>query len=212
MDVKSLYPYIGKYFKFPVGHTIIHMGDVCKDVEACFRMDRLIKCNIVSPEKLFHPVLLYRCNNKLMFCLCSTFFQTYSTGECVHTSDEERALTGTWLMDEVRLAVEKGYKILEICEVYEYQVTQYNPETDEGGLFVYYINTFLKLKSQARGYPCWVRSPADEEQFVESSWKNEGISLDMETIKSKAAKRGLAKICLNSMAGETDREERQDAD
>jgi len=32
-------------------------------------------------------------------------------------------------MDEVRLAVEKGYKFLEIYEVYEYQVTQYNPET-----------------------------------------------------------------------------------
>jgi len=48
-------------------------------------------------------------------------------------------------MVEVRLAVEKGYRILEIYEVYEYQVTQYNPETGEGGLFVASINTFLKL-------------------------------------------------------------------
>jgi len=39
----------------------------------------------------------------------------------------------------------KGYQILEIYEVYEYQVTQYNTETGEGGLFVDYINTFLKL-------------------------------------------------------------------
>jgi len=46
-------------------------------------------------------------------------------------------------MDEVRLAVEKGYRILEIYEVYEYLVTQYNPETGEGGLFIDYINTFL---------------------------------------------------------------------
>jgi len=45
-------------------------------------------------------------------------------------------------MDEVRLAVEKVYRILEIYEVYEYQVTQYNPETGLGGLFVDYINTF----------------------------------------------------------------------
>jgi len=44
-------------------------------------------------------------------------------------------------MDEVRLAVEKGYRILQIYEVYEYQVTQYNPETAEGGLFVDYIKT-----------------------------------------------------------------------
>ena len=50
-------------------------------------------------------------------------------------------------MDEVRLAVEKGYPILEIYYVYEYEVTQYNPEIGDGGLFVDYINTFLKLKA-----------------------------------------------------------------
>jgi len=76
-------------------------------------------------------------------------------------------------MDEVRLAEEKGYRILEIYEVYEYQVTQYNPETAEGGLFVDYINTFLKLKAEASGYPGWVRNPADEELYVVTFWKNE---------------------------------------
>jgi len=39
-------------------------------------------------------------------------------------------------MDEVRLAVAKGDRVLEIYEVYEYQVTQYSPEAGEGGLFV----------------------------------------------------------------------------
>jgi len=39
----------------------------------------------------------------------------------VHREDDDRALTGTWVMDEVLLAVEKGYRILEIYEVYEYQ-------------------------------------------------------------------------------------------
>jgi len=71
-------------------------------------------------------------------------------------------------LDEVRLAVEKGYRILEIYEVYEYQVTQYKRETGEGRLFVDYINTFLKIKAQASGYPSWVRSPEDEERFIDS--------------------------------------------
>ena len=35
-------------------------------------------------------------------------------------------------MDEIMLAVGNGYRILEIYDVYEYQVTQYNPETAEG--------------------------------------------------------------------------------
>jgi len=77
-------------------------------------------------------------------------------------------------MDEVRLAVEKGYRILEIYEVYEYEVTQYNPETGEGVLFVDYINTLMKLKAEASGYPGWVLNPEDDELYVETFWKNEG--------------------------------------
>ena len=57
VDVMSLYPYICKYVKFPVGHPIIHVGNECKDMEACLRMDGLIKCTTVPPEKLFQPVL-----------------------------------------------------------------------------------------------------------------------------------------------------------
>ena len=144
-----------------------------------------------------------------MFCLCRTCVQTSSTGECTHTEDEDRALTGTWVMDEVRLAVEKGYRILEIYDVYEYQVTQYSPETGDGGHFVDYINTFLKLKAEASCYPGWVRSPDDEELYIVTFFKNEGLRLDRECIKSNAAKRGLAILCLNSMWGKlTERNDR----
>jgi hypothetical protein len=54
---------------------------------------------------------------------CSEFADhvlNLNTKECHHKTDEERALTGTCVIDEVRLAVQKGYRILEIHEVYEY--------------------------------------------------------------------------------------------
>ena len=82
VDFMILYSYICKYFKFHVGHPIVHGGDECKYMEACLRMDGLIKCSIVSPEKFYHPVLPFRCNNKLMFLLCRM---------CVLTRDEDRA-------------------------------------------------------------------------------------------------------------------------
>ena len=63
------------------------------------------------------------------------------------------------------------------------------------------IDTFLKLKVEASGYPTWVRIPANEERYIESFWKSEGIRLDREAIKPNAAKRGLAKLCLNSIWG-----------
>jgi len=88
-------------------------------------------------------------------------------------------------------------------------VTQYNPETGDGGLFAKYINTFLKLKAEASGYPGWVRSPEDDDRYVELFSQSEGIKLDKERIKFNAAKRGLAKLCLNSMWGKlTERNDR----
>jgi len=77
----------------------------------------------------------------------------------------KRALSGTWIIDEVWVAVRKGYRILEIHELYKYNVTTYDPETREG-LFAGYIGTFLKLKAEASGHPAWVRTPADEERHI----------------------------------------------
>jgi hypothetical protein len=69
-----------------------------------------------------------------------------TSGECHHYTDAERALRKMWVIDRG-----EGYRILEIHEFYQYQVTQYNRETGEGGLFVECINTFLKLKAEASG-------------------------------------------------------------
>jgi hypothetical protein len=73
----------------------------------------------------------------------------------------ERALTATWVVDEVRSAVQHGYNVSKIHEFYEYEVTQYDPKTVEGGHFVQYIDTFLKLKAEASGYPGWLQGIED---------------------------------------------------
>ena len=131
-DVMSLYPYICKYFKFSIGHHAVHVGDTCKDIQTCLQMEGLIKCTILPS---YHSVLPFRCNKKLLFCLCRTCAtEQIVRGPCHHLSDAERAISGTWVLDEVRMAVSKGYRILEIHEVYEYAVTQYDATTGEGGL------------------------------------------------------------------------------
>jgi len=61
--------------------------------------------------------------------------------ECAHETIAERALTGTWVIDAVRLAVQKSYEVIETIEVYEY-VTQYDLQMGQDGLFVEYINKF----------------------------------------------------------------------
>jgi hypothetical protein len=121
--------------------------------------------------------------------------------ECAHESLEERAFPGTWVVDEKRLAVQKGYQVLEVQEMYEYQVTQYEKQTGQGALFVQYINTFLKMKREASGYPNWVRSPEDEDRYIRSFYESDGIQLDKDAICTNAAKRALAKLCLNTLWG-----------
>jgi hypothetical protein len=121
--------------------------------------------------------------------------------ECTHDSVRERAILVTWVLDEVRLAVQKGYRVIEVYEVYEYVITQYDKQTGEGGLFVQYINTFLKLKAESSGYPSWVRAPEDEDSYIRRFYESEGIRLDKNAICTNAAKRALAKLCLISMWG-----------
>ena len=57
------------------------------------------------------------------------------------------------------------------------------------------------MKAETRGYPHWVLSPTFEKQYIDLFWKSEGIHLDIESIKSNATKRGLAKLCPKSRVG-----------
>lgn len=51
-----------------------------------------------------------------------------------------------WCSVELKKALEKGYRLLQVHEVWHFPAT-----SDE--LFKEYINTFLKIKQEASGYP-----------------------------------------------------------
>jgi len=68
--MSSVHPYICKYGKFPVGHPKVYVGADCLDREG------IMKCKVLPPRKLFHPVLSYKSNSKLMVPLCSACADT----------------------------------------------------------------------------------------------------------------------------------------
>jgi hypothetical protein len=80
-------------------------------------------------------------------------------------------------VDEVRVDVHHGYNVLEIHELYDYEVTQYDPKIRKGGSSSD-IDTFLKPKARASGYAGWVQGPENEERNVQYFLKSEGIELD----------------------------------
>ena len=143
-DVTSLYPYINKTGKYVVGHPVV----TTENFTELETYEGLVKCKVVPPKELFLPVLPQKINNKLIFALCRTCASKQQQENCSHT-DEERALIGTWVTDELKKAVQKGYKVVQIFEVWHWNtVEQYDPKTKTGGLFTEYVNTFLKVTKQ----------------------------------------------------------------
>ena len=89
---------------------------------------------VLPPSKLYHPVLQYKSNSKLMFSLCSACADTMSQGPCTH-SDEDRCIVGTWVVDVVRKALDMGYGLVDMFEIWEYELTCHDKNSNCGGLF-----------------------------------------------------------------------------
>jgi hypothetical protein len=94
VDEMSLYPFVCKYFKLPVGHPVIHIGDACLDMDIMLQKEGLMKCCILHPRTLYHPVLPFRCNNKLLFCLWKTCAIEQNSDVCTHETIADRELIG----------------------------------------------------------------------------------------------------------------------
>ncbi|KAF4529260.1 hypothetical protein B566_EDAN017701 [Ephemera danica] len=197
LDVRSLYPYINKYKKYPVGHPSVFVGQDCPQL---VDIEGFIHFKILPPQNLFHPVLPAKIHNKLMFVLCFKCAEALNPEECDHT-DAERALLGTWVSDEVKKAVEMGYKIIEMYEVWQYQTVQFNPETQEEGLLSSYINKFLKIKVEASGWPASVdQNDKDSKQKnIADFYERETVELEYVKIEKNPGIRSVSKICLNCL-------------
>jgi hypothetical protein len=194
-DITSLYPSVQKYKRYPVGHPRI----IVDNFDSLANYFGIIKCKVLPPRKLYLPVLPLRSNNKLVFTLCSTCANELNQAVCSHNEDE-RAITGTWCTPELEKAVSLGYKILKMYEVFHYdQSEQYDPVTKTGGIFTEYINTALKAKQEASGYPSYVVTEEDKDNYIKTYYNIEGIKLDKNKIKKNPGMRTLAKLQLNTL-------------
>ena len=200
IDVCSLYPFICKYGIFPVGHPeICSQEDIDRDnIQQYFG---LIKCKVLPPRDLYHPVLPYKCNKKLLFPLCRSCAETSDNSNlCTHDREEDRELIGTWVSIELFEAMKLGYQLKDVYEIWHFpQSSQYDKSTGQGGIFAGYIDTFLKIKQESSGYPDWCKTEADKIKFKQDYYEAEGIRL--ENVEKNKGRRGISKISLNSLWG-----------
>ncbi|XP_063435835.1 uncharacterized protein LOC134716758 [Mytilus trossulus] len=194
VDFTSLYPWTNKYCRYPLHHPEI----ITKDFEELGSYFGLCKVKILPPRHLYHAVLPYRCHGKLTFPLCRTCADTQYQGKCTHT-EQERSITGTYATPEVMVAKEKGYRVLKLYEVWHFpDDTQYDKNTNSGGLFTDYVQLFLKIKQEASGFPPHCQTEEDKREYIRLYKEKEGIDLDYDSIKVNPGLRSLAKLCLNS--------------
>ena len=197
VDFTSLYPYVNKYSKYPIKHPEIYTGaDIPEVVEG------LLKCKVLPPQNLYHPVLPYRARGKLLFPLCRACAETNHQGPCPHNDPETRALIGTWVTCELEKALSLGYRVLEKYECWHFpNVSVYDPVSKTGGIWASFIDKWVQLKQQASGYPDHVKTTEEKARYVHEYEQHEGIRLDPDRIERNEGLRSLAKLMANSHWG-----------
>ena len=189
-DFTSLYPTVQARCPYPVGHPQI----IFRDFGPLEKYFGIVKCTVLPPRGLYHPVLPYRCHGKLMFPLCGTCANELNQTDACHHSDDARALTGTWVSFELQKAVEMGYVVIQMHEVWHYN-------NRSNTLFKGYVKTFLKRKQEASGYPSTVNTAEKQQVYVQNYMQREGIQLDHDNMRVNKAMRNCNKLILNSLWG-----------
>ncbi|XP_054717436.1 uncharacterized protein LOC129226831 [Uloborus diversus] len=192
-SLKTVYQYhVNKYCRYPVGHPIIiteNFDDPCKYFG-------IIKCKVLAPRGLFLPILPYRCKDKLMFPLCRSCTEHMSQENCTHQG-EDRALIGTWCTEELKLAIKKGYKVMDVSLFTKF----YHFESSTDSLFKSYIDLFLKIKQESSGWPVECVTDKEKEQYIRQYAEKEGVHLDISSVMINPGRRQVAKLALNSFWG-----------
>ena len=197
MDVTSLYPWGNKTQEYPLGHPDIYTRVPVDDFEQYFG---LAKIDILPPADLFHPVLPFRCGGKLTFPLCGQCVREQQqvpllerSRFCRH-SPEQRMLRGTWCTPEIQKARDMGYELKAVHEVWHFQDSAH-------GLFAEYVNTWLKIKTEASGWPAKYKTEEEKRSFIAEFEAEEGILLNYDSIKKNPGLKATAKLMLNSFWG-----------
>ena len=208
VDVTSLYPFVMKNREFPLGHPTVLTKDFNNHGGFDYTLNSyfgLVKAKVLPPKGLYFPILPAKCKGKLVFTLCRTCAENEAQVRSCRCPDSRRWLMGCWTTPELKLALAKGYKILEIYEIYHYDNTTKNtidPFTGENvNLFRDYVNLFLKAKTENSGFPPGCISHEDKLRYQQEYLEVEGIELDIDAIEFNPSKRQIAKLFLCAAYG-----------
>jgi hypothetical protein len=191
VDFTSLYPWVNRYGRYPVGHPE-HLIAAESDLDTIAKCHTFIEeagglgvcwVDVECPQELRHPVLHYLRDDKLMFDL----FDRKHVPGCYDGAAPYTNL-------ELQEAILQGYKITKIHEALWW-------DEEIEGIFGEYVNSFFKLKTEADGRG--TMTPEEVDVFADKFYKDMGIHINLDNFKPKKNNglRNVAKMFLNSLWG-----------
>ena len=203
LDINGLYSFCAINFKFMIGKYHILLGNALQNLSIqnnkfFFENKHImgtILLTITAPKTLFYPFLSSRiANGKTVNTLCSQCANKQNK-KCFHT-DNERAITGSYMLSEIEFALSLGYQILCIheCHVYE--------END------FILKDFVKILNMLKTkHSDFLKGLTREQQllYCESLNKTLGLNypfcLSPENVQFNSQKRFFYKLMANSLFG-----------
>jgi hypothetical protein len=189
-DVCSLYPFICAFKELPIGIPT-HISGI--------HIDRERLLNTTAEDKYFGFI---RCqvipNRQQILGLLPRRDPT--SGRLEFPLDPWTGCFGT---EELRLAIDNGYQIGEIYEVYHWDKEERSDTALRG-----YISFFLRMKQESEGWKklgASSENPSEDEKdiIVEKIYRENGCiaRVRKQNVGKNPTKRQLAKIFLNSLWG-----------
>lgn len=166
---------VKKILNYPCGHPRRIKNVAPQDLHRYFGF---VKCDITPPADLHIPVLPEKKYGKLMF-------------------DLTRKEAGTWCINEVLVAMKKGYVITKIYEVLHFDHIQ-------DDLFRDYVAKFLRMKIIATGRQgLHLKTEEEVDTFCRILSREFYIELKVEDIplEKNPGLYLISKLCLNSLWG-----------
>lgn len=176
-DVQSLYPTVQFFDALPIGPPQYKVWQETQPTkEELMQVFGYVCCDISPKRYLHHPVLVDT---------------DPETGRLVaDLKPKTKIVVPT---PELHLALKNGY---EITKVYWWHHFEKSTE-----LFKSYFRDFLRLKIEASGWPKWIRTEEDWQEFHGHIKDMLGIELIREDLRSNPAKKVGSKLLCNSLWG-----------
>lgn len=191
VDFTSLYPFVNRFGRYPVGHPVYTMHTDLNTPAKCKAfLDNtpglgVLWADIKCPQNLRFPVLPMLRDGKLMFDLMDRVYDP--------KGNYDNAAPVTSL--ELQEALKQGYTVTKIHETCWWSQERH-------GIFSEYVNMFFKLKTEADGWPSKNMSPLEKRAYTDKFISAMGVHLSQDmTEERNNGLRSVAKMFLNSLWG-----------